>query len=72
MKISKVGEGAYFVPSYSEQTVLSYDSLMTNQTVLPGISEEDEGKMSSAEKEHDFTKRDFEQALRKVSRKVKK
>ena len=72
MKIHKVGEGAYFVPSYSEQTVLSYDSLMTNQTVITGAREEDESRIGSIEQEHEFTKKDFEQALRKASRKVKK
>ena len=72
MKISKVGEGAYFVPSYSEQTILSYDPLISSQTVLTETSEEDESKISSIEREHDFTKKDFEQALRKVSHKTKK
>lgn len=72
MKIHKVSEGAYFVPSYSEQTVLSYDSMMTSQTVLRETREENEGEISTMEQEHDFTKKDFEQSLRKVSRKIKK
>ena len=57
MKIRKVGEGAYFVPSYSEQTILLYDSLMTSQTVMVEAREEDESKISSIEQEHDFTKK---------------
>ena len=72
MKIRKVSEGAYFVPSYSEQTILSYDSLMASQTVMTEAREEDESKISSIEQEHYFTKKDFEQALRKVSRRVNK
>ena len=72
MEIRKVGQGAYFVPSYSEQTILSYDSLMGSQTVINEAREEDESKISSIDQEHYFTKKDFEQALRKVSRRVKK
>ncbi len=67
MEIRKVGEEAYFVPSYSEQTILLYDSLVTSQTVMTEAREEDESKISSIEQEHDFTKKDFKQTLRKVS-----
>lgn len=30
----QIAEGAFFVPSYSEQTVLSYNPLFTNQTII--------------------------------------
>ncbi len=41
MNIRQVAEGAYFVPSYSEQTVLSYQPLVTNQTILVKDVEEE-------------------------------
>lgn len=32
--IRKIAEGAYFVPSYSEQTVLPFSGMMVNQTII--------------------------------------
>jgi hypothetical protein len=40
MKIRKVAEGAYFVSSYSEQTVLPFQSIITTQTVTAKEPEE--------------------------------
>jgi len=31
--IRKIAEGAYFVPSYSEQTVLPFSGMMVSQTI---------------------------------------
>lgn len=33
MEIRKIGDGAYFIPSYSEQTIQSFHPLYTNQTI---------------------------------------
>ena len=41
MKVRKVGEGAYFVPSYSEQTIIPFQSIITTQTVTSMEPEED-------------------------------
>lgn len=73
MKTRKVGEGAYFVPSYSEQTVLLYQPSITNQTIItkePG--EEHLILPLEMEEEDHFTKMDFEKALKKTARKIKK
>lgn len=68
MKIRKVSEGAYFVPSYSEQTVLSYQPLISNQTITVK-GPEDEGLIAPLEEEGNFTKEDFEKALKRISHK---
>lgn len=71
MNIQKIAEGAYFVPSYSEQTIAWSPSGYTIQgLVFEEIPEEAEPFL--AEKEPPFTKDDFEKALKKVARKVKK
>lgn len=41
MKIHKVAKGAYFVPSYSEQTIIPFQSIITTQTVTIQETEED-------------------------------
>ncbi len=33
MRIRKITDGAYFVPSYSEQTITIRDELMTSQVI---------------------------------------
>ena len=68
----KVGKGAYFVPSYSEQTVVLYDPLLSSQTVLVEAGEEEDAGISVIEPEYDLGRKDFEKALRKVSRKAKR
>ena len=41
-EIIKVAEGAYFVPSYSDQTVLQFIPGITNQSIVfsPNLEEE--------------------------------
>ena len=71
MKIRQVGQGAYFVPSYSEQTITPFQPAITNQTVT--VKEFDENTIPTAREGEDvFTKVDLEKALKKVSHKVKK
>lgn len=72
MKIREVGQGAYFVQSYSEQTIISFQPNITNQTVTTNEFVDEDIIQTSAESEDDFTKQDFEKALKKVSRKIKK
>ncbi len=71
MKIQQVGQSAYFVPSYSEQTIIPFQPSITNQTVTTKEFEEDTIQ-TDTEYGDVFTKQDFEKALKKVSRKVKK
>ena len=71
MKIRQVGQGAYFVPSYSEQTIIPFQPSITNQTVTIKEFEEDVVP-TSLEEESIFTKIDFEKALKKVSHRIKK
>ena len=42
MKVSEIAEGAYFVPSYSVQTLTTNYSQITAQQVLHAAQEEDE------------------------------
>ena len=65
-KIIKVGDGAYFVPSYSEQTVLLFQEDIYTQSVI-GSPEEtivDEAK----EAERILTRDDFFRALEKATK----
>ncbi|MCJ7634636.1 hypothetical protein MUP77_19870 [Candidatus Bathyarchaeota archaeon] len=72
MNIRQVAEGAYFVPSYSEQTVLSYQPQFTNQTIIVKEIEEETIVPAIEEiEENVFSKDDFEKALRRVSVRVK-
>jgi len=71
MKIRQVGQGAYFVPSYSEQTIIPFQPSITNQTVTTKEFEEDTIQ-TDIENGDVFTKQDFEKALKKASHKVKK
>ena len=67
MTIQKIAEGAYFVLSYSEQTIAWSPFGYTIQ----GLAfDETLGDIEPVQVEADepFTKHDFEQALRKVSR----
>jgi hypothetical protein len=71
MKAEKIAEGAYFVSSYSEQTIAWSPFGYTIQGVsFEGMPEEAEPLL--VEEEQPFTKTDFEQALKKVSRRIKK
>lgn len=72
MKARKVGEGAYFVPSYSEQTIVPFQPTITAQTVTTTEFEEEEVIPTSTETKDVFTRRDFEKALKRVSRRTKK
>jgi len=47
--IRKIAEGAYFVPSYSEQTVLPFSGMMVSQTIT--VKEIDEVIIISMEEE---------------------
>lgn len=54
--IRKIAEGAYFVPSYSEQTITSRDELMTSQTIaIDENIEIDEHDVLEADTEPDET-----------------
>jgi hypothetical protein len=71
MKVREVRQGAYFVPSYSEQTIISFQPTITAQTVTNVELEEDAIQITT-ETEDIFTRHDFEKALKKASHKVKK
>ena len=64
MRIKKVSEGAYFVPSYSVQTIVPFLPGITNQTIT---SEIEPRENIAGDEENTFTKEDFEKVLRKVS-----
>lgn len=65
MNIQKIAEGAYFVPSYSEQTIAWSPFGYTIQGLVFEENPE-ESEPFPAKQEPPFTKDDFEQALRKV------
>lgn len=71
MNIQKIADGAYFVPSYSEQTIAWSPFGYTIQGLAFEETDED-AKPAQVEQEQPFTKNDFKQGLRKVNRKVKK
>jgi len=57
MKTKRVAEGAYFVPSYSEQTVIGFRHGISMQSIVVTIAEaEDE---TPQEEEPVFTKEDL-------------
>jgi len=70
MKIEKIAEGAYFIPSYSEQTIAWSPFGYTIQGLSFDEIPEDTEPVQ-VKQEQPFTKGDFDQALRKVSRKLK-
>lgn len=64
MKIEKIAEGAYFVPSYSEQTIVWYPYGVTIQGL--GFEEQlEDAEFMPIEEKRPFTKDDFEQGLKK-------
>ena len=63
MKIEKVAEGAYFVPSYSEQTIAWSPFGYTIQGLVFDETFEDTEPVQ-VEQDEPFTKADFEQALK--------
>lgn len=67
MKIEKIADGAYFVPSYSEQTIAWSPFGFTIQGLALDETFE-ETEPVQVEQEEPFTKDDFEVALGKVSR----
>ena len=71
MEVKEVAAGAFFVPSYSEQTIIKFSPQLTSQTIVDGELL-DNGENTTIDEGEAFTKDDFEKALRKVSRKVKK
>jgi len=54
VEIRKVGDGAYFIPSYSEQTIQSFHPLFTSQTIT--TKELDSELIESIEVEIEETK----------------
>ncbi|MBI2304447.1 MAG: hypothetical protein HYU86_06830 [Chloroflexi bacterium] len=44
MKVQMIAEGAYFIPSYSEQTIVGFQLGITNQTVAIAETPEDGDK----------------------------
>jgi hypothetical protein len=72
MKVHKVSQGAYFVQSYSEQTVIPFQPTITAQTVTTTEFEGEDVIQISTEAEEVFAKQDFEKVLKKTSRKTKK
>ena len=72
MTIRKIAEGAFFVPSYSEQTVVPFQPSITNQTITArDIGDETVVQSIEVGEGDTFTKGEFGKALRKVSVKVK-
>lgn len=72
MGVQKIAEGAYFVPSYSVQTIVWSPVGYTIQGVTFEEVPNDVDAIPYDEQGQPFTKDDFEQALRKVSRRIKK
>ena len=62
MKIKRVAEGAYFVPSYSEQTLAGLQPGIVNLGVTMGDVEEDREPMTGP---HDGDQEDVEPAFTK-------
>lgn len=58
-QVRKVAEGAYFLASYSEQTIIGFQPGITNQTI---VSEEETEELEAAplEEEHPLTGEEFE------------
>ena len=48
-KMKKVGEGAYFVPSYPELTVVTFQRRFNNQTIVMGTEEGNDEEQKEAE-----------------------
>ena len=71
MEIRQVGEGAYFVPSYSEQTITAFQPTITNQTVTVKEVDEDNTYLPEGS-EDNFIREDFVKVLKEVNPKVKK
>jgi len=71
VKAYKIGEGAYFAPSYSEQTVIPFQPAITDQTVITSELEEEIIQITPEAKEV-FTKQDFESDLMKASKRIKR
>jgi hypothetical protein len=73
MAMRKIAEGAYFIPSYSEQTIVSYQPSIASQTILTTMASDEEVIIPTLEvtEEDNFTKEDFERTLRKIVVKVK-
>lgn len=74
MTIRKVAEGAYFVPSYSEDTIASFQSGMTNQGISVLSTEDDDSvetlEVLSGQGERPFSGQDFYDAVRRVIRRL--
>ena len=68
MAIRKVAEGAYFVTSYSTQTVVGFNPNLANQGILLDEAQPEED--TSLEQDSESTKDTFTKALKKVSRRV--
>lgn len=71
MNIQKIADGAFFIPSYSEQTIAWSPIGYTFQGLAFDEICEDTEPVQFVQGEP-FSKDDFEQALRRVSRKIKK
>jgi len=41
-EVQKIADGAYFVPCYSEQTVVHFQPIVTAQAIVGSQSQEDE------------------------------
>ena len=48
MDIKQIAEGAFFVPSYSEQTIIPFEGMITAQTIT-SVAVEDEPKEKPTE-----------------------
>lgn len=57
-KIKEVAAGAFFVPTYSEQTVLTFQPVIDNQTILMSAYEETESPEQSEENSDKETRSD--------------
>jgi hypothetical protein len=72
MKVRKVSQGAYFVQSYSEQTVITFQPTITAQTVTAREFEGEDIDQITTEGEEVFAKQDFKKVVKKTRRKAKK
>jgi uncharacterized protein (DUF169 family) len=61
--VIKVAEGAFYVPSYYEQTVVSYQPGITTQAVFTGIEETEVSVYIPAEKGEDYYEKTIEKKI---------
>ena len=67
MKVRKVGEGAYFVQSYSEQTVIPFQPTIAAQTVTASELKGEDTAETRTDAEDGLTDQDVKRVLKRTS-----